>query len=144
MTTKHQSDSPAPRNMPAAVAQCFDQIRPQHRARLLKLRDQIFETATADCRIGAIEEALRWREPAYLTSVSKSGSTIRLGIDKASTHPALFFNCQTNLVETFRQQFGTTLRFVKNRAVLLDAATSETDTALRHCIHAALTYHLRD
>ncbi len=144
MTNKTQSDSAAVPKMPAAVAQCFDQISPQHRARFFSLRDQIFGVAAADSRIGDIEEALRWNEPAYLTSASKSGSTIRLGMEKTSNQPALFFNCQTSLVETFRQQFGKTLRYVKNRAVLLDADTSETETALRHCIHAALTYHLRD
>jgi hypothetical protein len=129
--------------MPAALAECFEHIALPHRASLLRLRDQIFEVAAETPRIGVIEEALRWREPAYLTSTRKSGSTIRLGIEKGADAPALFFNCKTTLVEEFRQQFGSTLRYSKNRAVLIGAATPAQDTALRLCIHAALTYHLR-
>ena len=126
--------------IPNDVLAAYETIEPTHRAALLMVRDMIFEVAGADPRIGSVDEALRWGEPAYLTSQCKSGSTIRLGIEKTSGQPALFFNCKTTLVEEFRGQFGDALRYVKNRAVLIDG---DADVALRQCIASALTYHLR-
>lgn len=124
------------------VAAAFDRMDPAHRAALHQVRALIFEVAQADPRIGEIEEALRWGEPAYLTRRGKTGSTIRLAVEKGSGQPALFFNCKTTLVEGFRQQFATRLRYVKNRAVLLDGDIAEDAEGLKSCIAAALTYHL--
>ncbi|MGC1503730.1 MAG: DUF1801 domain-containing protein [Sulfitobacter sp.] len=129
--------------IPAQIRPAFNKALPEQRATMLALRRMIFYVAQADPRIGEIEESLRWGEPAYLTTQSKTGSTIRLGVDKASGLAALFFNCNTTLVEEFRQQFGDALQYSKNRAVLVDPMKSETSKALRMCIASALTYHLR-
>ena len=104
-------------SMSTHVLEAFQQVPSTHRKTLFDVRELIFEVAQDDPRIGGIEETLRWGEPAYITSQNKTGSTIRLGIEKGSGMPALFFNCKTNLVEEFRQQFGGALRFAKNRAV---------------------------
>lgn len=129
--------------IPAQISPAFEKFAPDHRERLLRLRQMIFDAALADPRVGDVEEALRWGEPAYLTSQSKSGSTIRLGVEKTSGQPALFFNCNTTLVEEFRAQFGTALAYAKNRAVLVSTTDGDAGQALRICIAAALTYHLR-
>ena len=139
--------------LPADVAVSFDALPSEARDVLLDLRGLIFETATEDPRIGAINEVLRWGEPAYITARAITGSTLRLGIEKTSGKPALFFNCNTSLVEGFRERFGAQLSYSKNRAVLIDRDVSGNDTpgsnaethrqALRHCIHAALSYHLK-
>ncbi|WP_284369922.1 hypothetical protein [Sulfitobacter pacificus] len=134
------------KNMPAVppdILPAFEKFGARQRAVLLTLRQMIFDVAQSDPRIGSLEEALRWGEPAYLTSQNKTGSTIRLGVEKTSGLPALFFNCNTSLVEGFRQQFGNALKYSKNRAVLVDTAEGQTNDALRLCIAAALTYHLR-
>ena len=125
---------------PKEVAAVYETFAPEHRDTLQTTRGLIFEAAASDPRIGDIDEALRWGEPSYLTSKKKTGSTIRLGVEKGSGEAALFFNCKTTLVEEFRQTFGRDLRYSKNRAVLLEGAPEE---ALRHCILAALSYHLR-
>lgn len=129
--------------IPAQVLSAFQRISPEHRKTLLDMRALIFEVAQADPRIGTLEEGLRWGEPAYLTTETKTGSTIRLGVEKTSGMPALFFNCNTTLVEGFRQQFGSSLRYSKNRAVLAGGDDSEIRNALKMCIASALTYHLR-
>jgi hypothetical protein len=129
-------------NIDTQVLRVFHEIAYEHRQILLDVRELIFEVAASDLRIDAIEETLRWGEPAYLTTKSKTGSTIRLGIEKHSGKPALFFNCKTTLVEEFRQKFGADLSYSKNRAVLLDGELTELEPALNHCIAAALTYHL--
>lgn len=130
-------------SIPAPVLQAFKKIAPAHRNALLDVRQLIFEVANNDPRIGQIEETLRWGEPAYITSKNRTGSTIRLSIEKSTGMPALFFNCKTNLVEEFRQQFGSTLTYSKNRAVVFDSEDGQHSSALKICIAAALTYHLR-
>lgn len=128
--------------MPEAITAAFQCFSPKHRPIMATLRGLIFDVATADPRVGALEETLRWGEPAYLTTQTKAGSTIRLGVDKASALPALFFNCNTTLVEDFRSQFDGVLTFSKNRAILVEPAAFD-PIPLRLCIAAALTYHLR-
>jgi len=134
-------DKPNP--IPAEVSPAFDRIAPDARHVLLEMRDLILDVAQSDPRIGTLHECLRWGEPAYLTQTRKTGTTIRLGVEKGTGKPAVFFNCRTTLVEEFRQQFGPALRYVKNRAVLIGQADAESREALRICVASALTYHLR-
>jgi uncharacterized protein DUF1801 len=113
------------------------------KAKLLALRRLIFDTAKATKGVGLLEEALKWGQPSYLTPESKSGSTIR--IDQVKSSPgqyAVYFHCQTDLVETFRELYPE-LSFAGNRAILLDAADKLPEAELRHCVALALTYHLR-
>ena len=57
-------------------------------------------------------ETLKWGEPAYLTEVTRSGSTIRLGWNRDATDDcAVLFNCRTTLVETFRERFPGAFRY---------------------------------
>jgi hypothetical protein len=111
------------------------------RSKLKALRRLIFDTAKTTAGVGALEEALKWGQPSYLTTESKSGSTIR--IDQVKTEAgryAVYFHCQTDLVETFRELYPD-LRYGGNRAILLDAGDKLPEAALRHCIALALTYH---
>ena len=127
-----------------AVAQAYEAFPPAVRRKLLRLRELIFSTAAATPGVGEIEETLKWGEPAYLTSQSKSGSTVRLGWKKARpTQYAIYFNCQTTLVESFRTLFPHDFDFEGNRALVFDEAASVPSDALTHCIAAALTYHRR-
>ena len=125
-----------------AVARVFEAYPAPLRARLLALRELIFETAAATEGVGALDETLKWGEPAYLTTASKSGSTVRIDRKKASASQyAIYFNCRTGLVDTFRTLFPTGLRFEGNRAIVLDAGEPVPTDALAFCIAAALTYH---
>jgi hypothetical protein len=128
----------------ADVAQAFAAYPPPQRRKLLALRRLVLDTAAATPGVGEIEETLKWGEPAYLTPASKSGSTIRLGPVKASpSQYALYFNCKTTLVDTFRTLFPQELRYDGNRAIVLDIADAVPRGALAFCIQAALTYHKR-
>jgi hypothetical protein len=113
------------------------------KAKLLTLRRLILETARTTEGVGALEETLKWGQPSYLTSETKSGSTIR--IDRAKSGPgqyALYFNCKTDLVATFRELYPTELSYGGNRSIILKAKDEIPVPALRHCIALALTYHL--
>ena len=72
----------------------------------------------------------------------KGGSTIRLGMPKSSPERfAMYFNCNTKLVDTFKEVYPNTFEFEGNRAIVF-ALDDRVDTdALRHCIELALRYH---
>ena len=125
-----------------AVAGVFAAYPPAIRLRVMALRRLIFETAAATEGVGPITETLKWGEPAYLTAASRSGSTIRIGWKKsAPSRYALYFHCQTNLVETFRAQFPDLFVFEGNRAIVFEEADTVPAGPLAMCIAAALTYH---
>jgi hypothetical protein len=93
--------------------------------------------------VGRLEETLKWGQPSYLTPETKSGSTIRIDQIKSATNQyAIFFHCQTGLVETFRELYPGEFSYEGNRCILLDAAEKLPEPALRHCVGLALTYHL--
>jgi hypothetical protein len=113
------------------------------RAKLLALRRLIFDTAKATSGVGAIKETLKWGQPSYLTAETKSGSTIRIDrVKSAANRYAVYFHCQTDLVETFRELYPTELSYGGNRSILLNAEDELPEPALRHCVALALTYHL--
>jgi hypothetical protein len=126
----------------AAAPAIFDSYPEPVRAKLLALRKLILNTAKATKGVGLLEEALKWGQPSYLTSESKSGSTIRIDQIKAVPDQyAVYFHCQTKLVETFRELYPD-LKYSGNRAILLDAKHKLPEAELRHCVALALTYHL--
>ena len=130
-------------NSDAAVNAVFSAYPNPVKAKLQALRRLIFDTAKTTNGVGALEETLKWGQPSYLTTESKSGSTIRIDQLKAEAGGyALYFHCQTDLVETFRERYPE-LRYGGSRSILLDAGEKLPEAALRHCIALALTYHAR-
>lgn len=109
---------------------------------LTLLRRLIFEVAEDTKGVGHVAEVLRWGQPSYVTPVTKSGSTIRLGVPKTGGF-AIFTHCQTTIMSDFAATFPGWDRFDGNRAVLFEDA-KDIDTH-RHglLIKAALTYHLK-
>lgn len=127
-----------------AVAAIFGAYPKPLQTRLLALRRLILDTAKATKGVGAIKETLKWGQPSYLTTATKSGSTIRIDrIKSPAGRYAVFFHCQTDLVATFRELYPTELSFSGNRSILLNAEDAVPEAALRHCVALALTYHLR-
>ena len=82
------------------VAQVFNSYPEPMRTKMLRLRQIVFEAAAETEGVAAVEETLKWGEPSYLT---KGGSTIRMDWKRKSPHQyALYFNCNTSLVDTFK------------------------------------------
>jgi hypothetical protein len=128
-----------------AVARAFEAYPTNMRRRLLALRDLILRTAATTEGVGELEEALKWGEPAYLTSKTGSGSTVRIGWKKSKpTEYAMYFNCQTSLVETFKTVFPREFRYEGNRALVFSESEPIPTKALEFCVAAALTYHHRN
>ena len=125
------------------VAAKFAAYPPSARRKLLALRELILRTAAATPGVGEIEETLKWGEPAYVTK-NGSGSTVRIDWKKKNSDLyAMYFNCQTGLVETFRTMFPHDFRFEGNRALLFTVAHAVPTDALAVCVAASLTYHLK-
>ncbi len=128
--------------MPSPVAEVFTRFPEPVRARLLEVRDLIFAVAQETEGVGPLTETLKWGEPAYLTEKSGSGTTIRLGISKAApVDCAVFVNCQTTLIATFRAHFADDFTFEDQRALLIPATKPLHQEPLALCLRAALTYH---
>jgi hypothetical protein len=126
-----------------AVDAVFNAYPKPVRIKLLALRRLIFETAQTTGGVGALQETLKWGQPSYLTPQTNSGSTIRIDqVKSAAGRYAVYFHCQTNLVETFRELYPTQLRFEGNRSIVLDVKDELPRAELRHCVALALTYHL--
>lgn len=129
----------------AAVARAFEAYPPTMRRKLLALRELIFRTAESTPAVGKLHETLKWGEPAYLTPGTRSGSTLRIGWSKARpSEYAMYFNCQTTLVETFRSLFPDDFKFEGNRAILFHESEHLPTDSLEFCVAAALTYHVRN
>jgi hypothetical protein len=120
----------------------FDAYPPRARRRMLALRELVLKTAAQTPGVGEIQETLKWGEPAYVT-VNKAGSTVRIDWKaRAPDRYAIYFNCQTTLIESFRQMFPNDFGFEGNRALSLDLEQKLPVDALGWCLAAAFTYHL--
>ncbi len=133
-----------PKFSDSAVAEVFATYAPAPRKKLNELRDIIYQVAAMTEGVGALDEALRWQQPSYLTPETGSGSTIRIDAVKGqSDRYAMYFHCQTGLVDHFKQIYPKTFNYEGNRALIFNVAGELPQAELRHCVSLALTYHLR-
>lgn len=125
----------------AEVAHVFASYPARMRRKLLALRELIFTTAASTAGVGELDETLKWGEPAYITT-SKTGSPVRIAWKaRRPQQYAMYFNCQTDLVETFRAWFPHEFTFEGNRAIVFDGSDRLPRASLRVCIATAMTYH---
>ncbi len=111
--------------------------------KLLYLRELILDVAKNTEGVGSIEETLKWDQLSYLTSETKSGTTIR--IDWRPQKPdeyALYVNCKTNLIDQYTTLFPKEFSYEGNRAIVFNINEKIPEDALRICIQIALRYHL--
>lgn len=125
----------------ADVQRVFENYDEVMREKLLFLRQLILETAVETEGVGELEETLKWGQPSYLTP-SGSGSTIRIDQVKGQTGQyAMYLNCRTSLIESYRQIYPETFRFEGTRAIIFDVSDDLPVEVVKDCIALALTYH---
>ncbi len=110
--------------------------------KLQALRNIIYSTASTIDGVGQLEETLKWGQPSYLTSETKSGTTVR--IDQLKNDPskvALYVSCQTTLIDTFRSRYPD-LNYEGNRAIHFAVDDELPVDVVEECIGMILTYHL--
>jgi len=121
------------------VREAFAAFPPALRERLLELRALVLEAA-AEAEVEVVE-TLKWGQPSYLPKKARTGSTLRLG--QVEDDVAMFFHCQTTLVEEFRVTHGDRLRYQGNRALLWTLDEPIPVAVVKACATAALRYHVR-
>lgn len=125
------------------VRQKFESYPDHIKPKMESLRNLIYEVAKSTKGVGKLEETLKWGEPAYLPSQTKSGTTIR--IDWKQKNPdqiGIYVSCNTTLIQTFKPMFGNDLKFEGNRAIVLPVNQPLPTKELMICIRMALRYHL--
>jgi hypothetical protein len=122
-----------------AVKSTFEKYPPEAQEKLSRLRKLIVEVAEESELIETLEETLKWNEPSYLT---KHGSTIRMDWKKKQPEQyALYFQCSSLLVPTFREGYKDRFDFEGKRAIIFQMDDELPVEELKNCIRAGLTYH---
>ncbi|WP_027695626.1 DUF1801 domain-containing protein [Vibrio litoralis] len=126
--------------MNKVVKERFNEYPGNARIRLEELRSLVFQIVS-ELELGEVDETLKWGEPSYSV---KAGSPLRMDWKiKSPNNYYLFFNCQTKLVDTFRELYGEELVFQGNRAIVLSLSKPLPETVIRSCLEFALTYQQR-
>jgi len=121
------------------VEKVFNNYPEEMRENLLLLRKLVIETAEETDSVKSLEETLKWGEPSYLT---KGGSTIRMDWKKSKPDQyAMYFNCKTKLVDTFKERYKNEFKYEGNRAIVFNKNDIIPVNELKHCILLSLTYH---
>ncbi|PID61411.1 MAG: hypothetical protein CR986_02945 [Ignavibacteriae bacterium] len=109
------------------------------KSKLNYLRKLIIETADQIEDITELEETLKWGEPSYIV---KKGSTIRIDWkEKTPDQYAIYFQCTSRLVPTFKILYKNKFNFEGNRAIIFSLEDNIPAEELKKCFIAALTYH---
>lgn len=101
------------------------------------VRALIYAVAEEDS-LGEVTETLKWGEPSY---ACPTGSSVR--IDWKSKHPdqyAVYFNCNTKLIETFKELYHDIFVFDGNRAIVITLDEKLPEGPLKHCLSMSLRY----
>lgn len=123
----------------ADVQAKYDGYPPAVRTKLLRLRRLILETAREYDLLATVQESLKWGEPSYL---AKGGSAVRIDWKPAAPDRyAMYFQCQTSLVATFREVHSDVFQFEGNRAIVFARSVALPVKPLKHCVSLALRYH---
>ncbi|CAM3150276.1 DUF1801 domain-containing protein [Vibrio mytili] len=127
--------------MNKAVKDRFDEYPDNARVRLEELRNLVFQVAS-ELELGEVDETLKWGEPSYSV---KTGSPLRMDWKlKSPNNYYLFFNCQTKLIDTFRELYSDELLvFQGNRAIVLSLSKPLPERVIKSCLELALTYQQR-
>ncbi|MEX2485402.1 MAG: DUF1801 domain-containing protein [Brumimicrobium sp.] len=117
----------------------FDSYPTEVRNKMQYLRELVIETANETEDINNLEETLKWGEPSFVT---KNGSTLRMDWkEKSPNQYAMYFQCSSRLMDTFRMVFDNKFQFEGNRAIVFQINQELPVMELKECIKATLTYH---
>ena len=127
----------------SGVASVFKAYPPGIRAKLMALRELVFNTAEKTTGVGRLTETLKWGQPSYLTEATGSGTTVRIDRLKAGDGYAVYFHCRSGLVGQFRELYPDTFKYESKRAIVFEAGDGVPARELRHCLALAFTHHSR-
>lgn len=121
------------------VDEIFASYPDKVRDKMQFLRELVIETAEETEGINEMEITLKWGEPSFVT---KNGSTLRMDWkEKSPNQYAMYFQCTSRLVQTFRMVFEHKFQFEGNRAIVFQLNQKIPEFELKECIKASLKYH---
>jgi hypothetical protein len=89
--------------------------------------------------LGFLEETLKGGQPSYLI---KNGRTVRIDyLSKMPSHFAVYFHCQTILIEVFKEVYGDIFKYEGTRALIFSTDDELAVPELKKCLSMALRYH---
>ena len=88
----------------------------------------ILDTAKMTKGVGAVEETLKWGQPSYLTTATKSGSTIRINRIKSPARPLRGVSIARPTSRDFSPAVPDGIDYGGNRSILLDAGRCCTES----------------
>jgi hypothetical protein len=122
----------------------FKHLPSEMKTALMSLRDLVLHTARTTEGVGPIEEALRWDQLSFITTQTKSGSTIRIDALRGDPNRyAVYVHCQSGLVDEFRSRYPIQMTYIDQRCIVFTLGQPLPMAELKHCISLALTHHLR-
>lgn len=121
------------------VDKIFESYPKEVKKQMKALRKLVHDTAQKTNHITKVEETLKWGEPSFVT---KQGSTLRMDWKaKTPDQYAMYFQCSSRLVETFKLVFGDAFTYEGKRAIVFKLDQDIPTEALAACIKATLSYH---
>lgn len=123
----------------------FSTYPKEAKEKLLELRELIFTVASKNKSVGELEECLKWNEPSYLTSQSKSRSTLRIDWKQKSPDQIhIYVNCKTKLITIYKELFSDDFEYDGNRCISLPINKRLPKRKLSKLIKIALTYNFNN
>ena len=109
------------------------------RDKMQYLRQLVIETAKETEGVFTLEETLKWGEPSFVTI---NGSTLRMDWKpKTPNQYALYFQCTSRLVDTFRLVYDQKFQYEGKRAIIFQLNQKIPVEETKECIKDSLTYH---
>ena len=122
----------------AKVEAVFENYPDFVRGKMQFLRELVHESAQ-EVQLKSLTETLKWGEPSF---VNKKGSTLRMDWkEKKPDQYAMYFQCTSRLVETFKLVFGNQFSYEGKRAIVFRIDEDIPIEELKKCIKATLLYH---
>jgi len=125
------------------VTATFKAYPPDVRARLMALRETIFDVGATTDGVGVLTETLKWGQPSCLAEETGSGTTVRIDRLKGDSGGyAVYFHCRSGLIGRFRELYPDTFAYDGKRAITFGPDDRLPLGELKHCLGLALTHHL--
>ena len=126
-------------NIDPTVKAIFDSYPDLVKGKLNHLQDLVVETAYETQEVTNLDVTLKWGQPSFVTNI---GSTLRMDWKKKQPKQyALYFQCTSRLVDTFRLVFNKKFQYEGNRAIIFHLDQNIPELELKECIKACLRYH---
>lgn len=121
------------------VKDVFDDYPTTVKNQLFHLRELILKVASEIDGLSSLEETLKWGEPSYIT---KYGSTLRMDWKRKNPEQyALYFQCTSKLIPTFKILYRDSFKFEGNSAIVFGLKDTLPEEEIKQCIRMTLTYH---